>query len=396
MQSPERNLPRSVSLLEAPKPGRNAVRLRSWSVSVWRHLRTRIHYTRSFLCPDVILLEGRTESGTSLSILRAGIADRQTAYFFAGQVLAELCAERVLGRTWLWALPALARKHGCGFVVFRLSTPQTALARWFLRRASDDALHLPVFVRATVDVSDMTRLLRRDSLRSDVRRTRNRGFQFSISRKKQDLETFMREYHHPYVRKAHGFDAIEMDFQRLLASCSNDEIPDPWVLLKVNLEGQWVAGMLLVSRPDWAALMELGVRDADLALVNLGALQAVYWLSIEYLRSQGHKRVSFMHARPFLRNGVLQYKLKYSPSLEVARPADGFLLLFDQENDAAREVLLRESFLVFKGDSLRVVWFALDSAVTPDRFSIPIDRLTIAGIKDVERVVLRQRAIPSI
>jgi hypothetical protein len=135
--------------------------------------------------------------------------------------------------------------------------------------------------------------------------------------------------------------------------------------------------------------MELGVRNADPAFVKRGALQAVYWLSIEYLRSQGHKRVSFMHARPFLRNGVLQYKLKYSPSLKVARPDDGFLLLFDQANHLARGILLREPFLVFKGDGLQVVWFARDSAASPDRSCLPIDRLTNAGIKGVERVVLR-------
>jgi hypothetical protein len=375
--------------LEALKFWVNAVRLQSWSISVLRRLRARIHYIRIFLWPDVVLLEGRTESGRSLSILRAGGTDRQTAYFFSGQVLAELCAERVLGRTWLWALPALARKHGCGFVLFRVPTSKVALARWFLRSADNNAVHLPVYVRATADVSDITRLLRRDSLRSDVRRTRNHGFQFSVSRKKQELETFIREYHDPYVRKVHRFDAIEMDFQRLLKSCLNDEIPDPWELLKVNLEGEWVAGMLLVSRPDWAALMELGVKDANPAFVKRGALQAVYWLSIEYLRSQGHKRVSFMHARPFLRSGVLQFKLKYCPILEIARPDDGYLLLFDQENEVAREILLRESFLVYKGDDLGVIWFSLDSAGPPDPFCIPIDRLIIAGIKDIERVVLR-------
>lgn len=389
MRSPDIDLSRSVSMLEMLKLGWNAGRLRTRSISMWRRLLTRIHYIRTFLWPDVVLLEGRTESGRSLSILRAGITDRQTAYFFAGQVLTELCAERDLGRTWLWALPALARKHGCAFVLFRVSTPQAALARRILRRADDDTLHLPVFVGATVDVTDRTRLLRSRDLRDDVRRISNRGFQFSISRKKQDLDTFIREYHDPYVTKVHGFDAIGMDFQRLLASCSNDEIPEPWVLLKVELEGEWVAGDLLVSEAGRAALMETGVKYADPALVKRGALQAAYWLSLEYLRSQGHKRVSLMFARPFLRNGVLQYKLKFSPSLAAARPVDGFLLLFDQENDAAREVLLQEPFLVFKGDGLRAVWFSLDSAASPHRIYMPIDRLTTAGIKDVEQVVLR-------
>ena len=389
MRSPDTDLPHSVSLLGALKTGCNAVRLRSWSVSVWRRVRTRIHYIRAFLWPDVVLLEGRTESGRSLSILRAGITDRQTAYFFAGQVFTELCAERILGRTWLWALPALARKHACAFVLFRAPTHRAALARRVLGRAARDALHLPVFVQVTVDVTDMTRLLRSHSLRDDVRRISGRGFQFSLSKKKHDLDTFIRYYHDPYVTKVHGFDAIGMDFQRLLASCSNDDVPEPWVLLKVVLNGEWIAGVLLVSGADSAALMEIGVKDADPAIVKRGALQAAYWLSLEYLRSQGHKRVSLMHARPFLRNGVLQYKLKFSPSLKLARPGDGFLLLFDQEDNAAREILLREPFLVFKGDCLRVVWFSRDFAGSPDPFCIPIDRLTIAGVKDIGRVVLR-------
>jgi len=363
--------------------------VRLWLVSVWRRLRTSIYYIRAFLWPDVVLLEGRTESGRPLSILRAGISDRQTAYFFASQVFTELSAERVLGRAWLWTLPTLARKHGCAFVLFRVSTPRAGLARRILRRANNDVLHLPVFVGALVDVTDRKRLLRSNSLRDDVRQIRNRGFLFSISKRKQDLATFIRDYHDPYVKKVHGFGAITMDLQRLLASCSNEEIPEPWVLLKVELDGEWVAGILLVSGGDKAALMEAGVKGADLALVKRGALQAAYWQSLEYLSGQGHQRISLMHTPPFLRNGVLQYKLKYMPRLKAAREHDGFLLFFDRENDAAREVLLREPSLVFGGDCLRVVWFSLDLAASPDPISVPIDRLTAAGVKDIQRVVLR-------
>jgi hypothetical protein len=39
---------------------------------------------------------------------------------------------------------------------------------------------------------------------------------------------------------------------------------------------------------------------------------------------------------------LLQYEIKYRPSLKAARPADGFLLLFDQGNRAARKVPFRE------------------------------------------------------
>ncbi len=348
-----------------------------------------MHYIRSFLMPDVILLEGRTANGGTLSILRAGISDRQTAYFFAGQVFEALGEERALGRVWLWALPALARKHGCGFVLVRVSTPWAGWARRFLRRADLGVFHLPAFLGVMVDVSDKARLLRCHSLSDDVRKINRRCFQFSISTKRQDLATFIQAYHDPYVEKVHGFGAIAMDFNRLLASCSNDEMPDPWRLLKVECDGEWVAGMLLMSGTNNAALMELGVKDADRTLVKGSALQAAYWLSIEYLRSQGHKWVSFKHAPPFLGNGVLRYKLKYGPVLKVARPRDGFLLLSDRNSEVAREVLLREAFLVFHGDGLRAVWFARESSASPDRVRVPIDLLHAAGIEHIEQVILR-------
>ena len=135
--------------------------------------------------------------------------------------------------------------------------------------------------------------------------------------------------------------------------------------------------------------MEVGVKDADTGLVKRGAVQAAHWLSVEYVHSQGHKSFNFMLSPPFLRNGVLQYKLKFGPRLRMARSHDGFLLLFDRDNEAARETLLREPLLVSKGGGLRAVWFALDSETPPDRSRIPVDRVVNAGIDDIERVVLR-------
>jgi hypothetical protein len=376
-------------MLKAFKRGWNALQLRSRSVSVLQRLGARMHYIRAFLRPDVVLLEGCTESGKSLSILRAGIADTPAAYFFTGQVLTELRAEQALGRRWIWTLPSVARQHDCAFVLFRVSSRRAALAHRLIRTVDGHSFYLPLMVGAQVDLTDRSRLLRSRDLRDDLRRIRKRGFQYSISRKKRDLETFIRFYHDPYVTKVHGFDAVGMNLPRLLASCASDDMPEPWVLLKVELDGEWVAGDLLVSGEGSAALMEIGVKDADPTHVRRGALQAAYWLSLEYLWSQGHKRVSLMHARPFLRSGVLQYKLKFSPSLKPTS-SNGFLLFFDTENDAVQEVLLQEPLLVFDGGSLRAVWFALDAASPSDPRRIPVDRLAVAGIKNIERVVLRQ------
>jgi hypothetical protein len=180
-----------------------------------------------------------------------------------------------------------------------------------------------------------------------------------------------------------------MDFERLFASCSAETMPQPWVLLKIELEGRWVAAALLIDAPGRAALMEVGVRDGDPALVRAGVLQAVYWMTLEHLRERGHGEVNLMLTPPFLRSGVMQYKLKYGPRLKPARAGDGFLLLPTHGAEAARRTLLREALLVSRGRGLRVLWFAADEQAAPDPSLVPVERLKAAGVDEVERIVLR-------
>lgn len=369
-------------------PARGAPRLPGAAAAAWRRLRVRLHYLRSFLRPDVVILRGTTETGRPLSILRAGIADRQTAYFFAGQVLKSLTAETALGRAWLWSLPALARRQGCGFVLFRASERRAGIARRLLGRDEAAAPLLPTFLGATVDVTDQARLLRSRDVKNDIRRIRNSGFRCSVTRRRDDLETFVRDYREPYVRSVHGFGAVGIDFDCLLASCVDERMPEPWVLLKLELDGEWVAGDLLVSGPGRAALMEVGVRNGEASLVRRGALQAAYWMSLEYLRGEGHQWVSLMHMPPFLRSGVAQYKLKFGPHLRVANPDDGFLLLFDDRDEAAVETLLRQPMIALRRGRLRALRFEAAGAGTEQPLPVPLERLTEAGVEGVDRVVL--------
>lgn len=355
--------------------------------SLWRRLRTRLYYIRSFLRPDVTLLQGRTESGRLVPILRAGLADRPAAYFLAGQIYNELSSETDLGRQWIWRLPTVGRVHGCSIVLFRTQRGRADLARRLLGCAESQAFYLPIYVTLTADVADAAELLRSHSVRDDVRKIRREGFHYSISRKSNDLAKFMAEYHDPWVRVVHGFDALGLDSEGTSRLRQGDEIPEPWVLLKVHLAEEWVAGMLLVASEDAAALMELGVKDADATYAKRGALHACYWFAFEYLRNLGHAKANLMFARPFLKNGVLQYKLKFRPHLR-AKPGDGFLMLPDMANDDAREILLQQPFLALGAEGLEAVWFTVDPDDTPDRARVPIDTSKVDGVTGIARVIL--------
>jgi len=118
--------------------------------------------------------------------------------------------------------------------------------------------------------------------------------------------------------------------------------------------------------------------------VKRGALQAAYWFSLEYLRDQGHRWVNLMFSRPFLRNGVLQYKLKFRPHLRP-KAGDGFLMIPDMEDDAARTILLQQPFLTWGTAGLKVAWFTLDPNDTPDRTRVPIDTSKVEGVAGLAR-----------
>jgi hypothetical protein len=111
-------------------------------------------------------------------------------------------------------------------------------------------------------------------------------------------------------------------------------------------------------------------------------------MSLEYLRGEGHQWVSLMHMPPFLRSGVAQYKLKFGPHLRVANPDDGFLLLFDDRDEAAVETLLRQPMIALRRGRLRALRFEAAGAGTEQPLPVPLERLTEAGVEGVDRVVL--------
>jgi hypothetical protein len=133
--------------------------------------------------------------------------------------------------------------------------------------------------------------------------------------------------------------------------------------------------------------MELGVKDADLALVKKRVLQAFYWLSLEYLHQQGYQFVSFMHSRPFLKNGVLQYKFKFNPTVTPAR-IDGYLFLPDLRNSVTEKILLEQPLLVLNNNELEAVWFTSDTTALTNLSPYSFNKLTNAGIKRIRTVAL--------
>jgi len=354
-------------------------------------VRRRLDIAREILRPPVVLFQGIPSDGDQVvTVMRSGLLDDLGESFFVGRIFKEIRRQQTLGRQWAWKIPGLARRHSCEFVLARVAKRWKSVARWVLVQGSARTYFLPLFVEASVEIEDEQRLLSNRSLKEDVRKVRKRGFDFDLSRSKEALAVFDESYRRPYYAKAHGLDSVIIDYDHIMKSSEGPEVGEAWRLLRVHAGGEWVAGMIIRHDESGASLWELGVKNGDPTHVKMGALWAAYWFSIQYLRERGYTKASFMYVRPFLRCGVLQYKLKYQPQLSAPLPF-GILLFVTKNNELTRGILLNEPFIQEKGTTLNATYFVRASNDELDERSRRL--WALGGFQEPEAVLLDETSV---
>ena len=91
-------------------------------------------------------------------------------------------------------------------------------------------------------------------------------------------------------------------------------------LLLIKDQEKTIAGQLIRYESWGPHLWEMGVRDGNREYVAGGAVgSAVFHFSLEYLEGKGHTKVWLGWSRPFLRDGVLQFKRSWSQRIRRQR-----------------------------------------------------------------------------
>ena len=92
---------------------------------------------------------------------------------------------------------------------------------------------------------------------------------------------------------------------------------------------------------------EMGVRDGNQEYVKHGACCALYHFGLQYLESQQWKKVLMGYSRPFLHDGALQFKRKWSQRI-VGGYHDDFAIGVISPNPAAKAFLCNNPFIFRK------------------------------------------------
>jgi hypothetical protein len=300
------------------------------------------------------LVEGiERHSRLPLSVL-CGLPGQMRNYVL-GLMFEDGYRRRPIGWYWLWELPrAIAARPECSMILTRTSESQL---KRFMRAGR--WIHIPEWVFGEVDLPLDARTLRR--VNGDIRRIRKHQLSYEITRDRRSFDDFYYNMYVPYISKTFGNTAYVYSYRhqkRLFHFCD---------LILIKQEDRVIAGQFIWYDGDDPPFLEsVGIRDGDRQHVQNGAACALYHFAYQYLHEQGYRTVTVGWSKPFLNDGVLQFKRKWGEVITYHR-FWGTGLMVASLTPATKSFLCNNPF-IFKRDDLlyAAVFVDADKPLTAD------------------------------
>lgn len=249
----------------------------------------------------------------SFKVLYSG--QPKNKYYLGELAFGDSYNELFIGRMWIWTLAFMVLKNRRDYAFMFFETRES-LCRFLNHK---NIYFVPDWVNAEIDLSmDMesrSRLNR--SAKYNVKKIKKNKLEYKLSRENSHFDHFYKNMYLPYIRKRHHKQAVFRKYEEMKNSFQNGE------LLFIRKNGSYIAGVII----DYAMMhgipriTQLGVLDGNTEYVDLGAISALYYYTMEYLKKQGHKKFYVGWSRPFLNDGVLNFKKNWGCkfSLESGR-----------------------------------------------------------------------------
>jgi hypothetical protein len=282
---------------------------------------------------DQWLLQGKElSSEKELTILFSGSEENKN--FIAQTAFGDHYYEKYNGKTSIWRRVqfANAKIGDWGLIITEVSKIFSLI--WPEKKC----FYLPSWVDGYVNVDSM---VRSDSMNTDLRRIRKNSLSFEVTNDPEQFRNFYYNMHRPYVQKAFGKTAVIFSYEHMAGEFGkNGQYND---LLLVKKGEDYIGGMLLGYSKDEIYLHPLGIKDGNFDYVKDGAIGALFYFPIIYAKEQGYKRVNFGLSRPFLRNGVFEFKRRRGMHL-AGTSGKGFILRM-RNTDGTKGFLLNNPFI---------------------------------------------------
>jgi len=226
--------------------------------------------------------------------------------------------------------------------------PGDAIARYLHGR---DVFEIPIWVRGEVDFESAAECQKKSrNIKTDLRRIRKNDLGYTVTRDPRLFDMFYHDMHVPHIKRVLKESAFLLQYEEIKKNMNQAE------LLLITKDDKYIAGGIILYEKDGARAWTLGVKDGDPEYVKMGALSALFYYRIEYLRDKGFNRVHVGSSRGFLKNGALQYKKKWGMRLICERRGN-FVIEVLKPSKAARVFLENNPFIQLRNNELYGMYF---------------------------------------
>jgi len=201
------------------------------------------------------------------------------------------------------------------------------------------------------DIGSQSRSKR--TFKNNLRKIKQGNFRYSITKDPVDFHFFYHDMHLPYISKRHGHSAIKISYEEMKKSFENGE------LLQIKEGQEIVAGVIIDYKVmnGIPRITKLGVLRGDFNYVKRGAIIALYYYTIQYLKERNYEKFSLGSTRPFFSDGVLHHKLNWGAKI-VCESSNAFLLSLLSQKKCLKSFLSSNPFIIQDRDNLNLATFS--------------------------------------
>jgi len=304
-------------------------------------LRGAVHVARGYLdiyhLPTWSLEGAERHSGQLLRIFFAGQLENKN--YIARLAFGGNHTEIERGGVWLWSAYRFAGNERAGHDLAIIDSG-ASLAR---RMKGTDVFLIPNWIRGEIDLAvALQQIKKSESVKTDLRKIRQHGLSYEVTKDEREFEYFYHEMYLPYANETYAGMMYLMPHEDLRKFMARSE------LLWVKNGAEKIAGLMLLYDGAIIRAYALGVKDGDPQYVKSGALGAAYYFAIQHLTERGAQRLHLGGSRPFLRDGVLQYKKKWG--IRIVDKSPQFFVLTRTRNTRAGMAFLANNPFFFETD----------------------------------------------
>ena len=309
-------------------------------------------WLRRWLFPHKISLcriEGVVKGGDETLSLLCGAADGDKNYLL--QLMFDGAARMTgLGQVRLRDVfcKTPAPEHQAALVLLETTPP---LHEW---RDDGSWFFIPTWVSGEVHLPLGERWRKNDTLQTIRRRIRKHGFELVVTRDEEHFKDFFHNMYMPYATRTYGSTARCHSYDEMWAKRKDCDL---LLIQKKNQPGLFLAAQIIINEPTGPRMWSLGVRDGNKEYVREGALAALYHFSFGHLLKEGFTKVNLGWSRPFLKDGVLQFKKRLSQTVNAGR-WQGFSLKISSLTPAVKSFLVNNPFIFLANGRLHGAVFA--------------------------------------